>query len=59
MATKAQQNRAKLRDLKDSVSPIKSRLIDVLRQVEEIDRREAESLGRVIGRLEAWQGRGR
>lgn len=58
MATKADQKRAKLRYLKESVSPIKSRLMDVLRQVEELDKREADSLGRIIGRLEDWQHRG-
>ena len=57
MPTKSEAKQARIRELKKEASSIKSRLIDLQRKLEEESAREAESLGRVIGRLEAWQNR--
>lgn len=47
-----------LRRIKADCSEPKSRLISLLRQTEEAGfTKEAEQLGRIIARLEAWQNK--
>lgn len=52
------ETRDRIRIIAHSVGENKSRLIDSLRQLEDIRaQRLADDLGRVIARLEAWQSR--
>jgi hypothetical protein len=46
------------RRIKREASPIKSRLLDLLRQIESKGlKRDADQLSNIIGRLEDWQNK--
>jgi tetrahydromethanopterin S-methyltransferase subunit G len=49
-----EEREEEIRYLKKESISIKSRLIDIERRMEYVSRREAEKLGNIIGRLEAW-----
>ena len=49
------QQRTELARLKSEINQPKHRLIDILSRIEEISPRQAEMLGKIIGRLEDFQ----
>jgi len=51
----AKEKAERLEHLKSEVNQHKSRLIDIERKVRELSAKKAESLGRIIGKLENWQ----
>lgn len=53
--TKSQ--REELKRLKSEISQPKSRLLDLLRRVEQISPSQGDQLARIIGRLEDWQNK--
>lgn len=52
-ATKAER----VREIKRECNHAKTGLIDAYRKLSEVSTRQAEQLGRIIARLEAWQNR--
>lgn len=51
------QKADKIQFLKRECSQQKSRLMDIERKLRELDLKEADKLGRIIGRLEDWQNK--
>lgn len=51
------EKREQLRPILSDVNQEKSRLIDIMKKIEGIDRKRAEQLGSIIGRLEQWQNK--
>lgn len=49
------ENKWKVDFIKHELNSQKDSLIDSMHALEEIDKKEAEKLGKIIGRLEQWQ----
>lgn len=50
-------DREKLKHLKEEVNSPKSKLIQLAMEVANVSPKQAESLEKIIGKLEAWQNR--
>jgi hypothetical protein len=51
------EKREQLRPILSDINQQKSALINIMRKIEGIDRKRAEQLGSIIGRLEQWQNK--
>lgn len=57
MARLTKQQAEALKHLKNEINSPKHKLIDYMRQIEEISPSQAAALGKIIGKLETWQNK--
>lgn len=57
MKVTREERRRRIRELQVDVNHSKSRLMDILDEVEQLSPPMARRLGVIIGKLEAWQNR--